>query len=242
MDDSATLAALTTTDPDDAAALAQRVRQSIFRHFLEHAVPPVVEQLMSEFHLTRAQAVGVLRELSEVRAIALVKGTARILMAFPFSAVATPFVVHARGARYYANCSWDAIAFHAMLGLDAVRIASFCHHCARSITIEFEGGRTSLVDPQGTIVYLGLRPNQWWEDIITTCSNTMVFFCLPDHRDASDVSTSADLTASLTPDQIHQLGTPLYTDRLKIDYARPGRDELNAHFAGLGFSGPYWQI
>jgi hypothetical protein len=31
-------------------------------------------------------------------------------------------------------------------------------------------------------------------------------------------------------------------NRLKIDYQRPGRDELNTHFASLGLTGPYWQI
>ena len=59
-----------------------------------------------------------------------------------------------------------------------IRIDSFCHHCAEPITIEMRGGRATLVEPAETIVYLALRPTQWWEDIITTCSNTMVFFCL----------------------------------------------------------------
>jgi hypothetical protein len=222
--------------------LAQHVRLAVYEHFLEHAEPPLVEGLMRDFGLTRGETVAVLRELAETRGVAVVKGTSRILMAWPFSAIATPFIVHARGRRFYANCSWDAIAFHAMLGADPVRIDSFCHHCAGPIAIELADGRATLVDPPGTIVYLALRPTQWWEDIILTCSNSMVFFCSAEHRDASGLAPTADSDATLTPDQAHQLGVPLYADRLKIDYVRPGRDALNAHFASLGLTGPYWQL
>ena len=227
---------------EEAPTLAQRVRLFVFEHFAEHAVPPLVEQLMTEFNLTRAQTVAVLREVAESRGVAVVKGTSRILMAWPFSAIATPFAVRTGGRRYYANCSWDAIAFHAMLDQAPVRIDSFCHHCARPIEIEMENGQATLVEPSTTIVYLALRPTQWWEDIILTCSNTMVFFCSDEHRDASGVVTDDQPGASLTPGEAHALGVPLYADRLKMHYQRPSREALNAHFASLGLTGPYWQI
>lgn len=218
------------------------MRLRVYEHFLETARPPLVEELMTEFEMPRDAVVDAFRELVETRAIALVKGTSRVLMAWPFSAIATPFVVHARGREYFANCSWDAIAFHAMLGNDPISVNSFCHHCARPIHLEFGDGRATRVEPNSTIVYLALRPTEWWEDIITTCSNTMVFFCSGQHRDESGLNAPADQAASLTPQQTHDLGVPLYTDRLKIDYVRPGRDELNAHFEALGLAGPYWRI
>jgi alkylmercury lyase-like protein len=222
--------------------LLQRARLYVFRHFLEHAVPPVVEQLMSEFNLSRDDTLELLNELAAARSIALVNGTDRILMAWPFSAIATPFIVRARGKRWFANCSWDAIAFHAMLGEEPVHIESACHHCARPITIELAAGRAVAVEPRTTIVYLALKPTEWWEDIITTCSNKMVFFCSAEHRQESDLAAPVDQAASLTPDEAHRLGVPLYSDRLKIDYVRPDRAALNAHFAALGLTGPYWQI
>ena len=225
----------------DSVALQPRMRLHIYEHFVDHGVPPVVEELMTEFGLSRAEIVAALRGLAERRDVALVKGTSRILMAWPLSAIATPFVVHARGRTYFANCSWDSIAFHALLR-EPTRIESRCHHCAAEIAIEMRDGCATLVDPASTIVYLALRPTQWWEDIITTCSNTMVFFCSAAHRDASDLSASPDKGASLTPDQVHGLGIPLYDRRLELDYQRPGRDELNALFARLGLTGPYWQI
>jgi alkylmercury lyase-like protein len=217
------------------------VRKFVFDHFLEHAAPPVVEQVMTGFSLSREDATDVLSGLEAARHIALVKGTARILMAFPFSAVATPFRVTIEGRRYFANCAWDAIAFHAMLG-DDVRIDSFCHHCAAPIEIEMRKGRAVHVEPKETLVYLALPPTQWWADIVTTCSNTMVFFASPQHRDASDLCASADSAASLTPDQVHALSGPIYARKFALDYARPSRDELLNHFAAIGLTGDYWKL
>ena len=229
-------------DPSgEQGSLAQRVRLHVYEHFVEHSRPPVVEELMETFSMTRAQTVEVLRELVDARHIALVRGTARILMAFPFSAIATPFRVRADGRDYFANCAGDAVELHSMLAKD-IEIDSHCHHCGGSIRIDMTGGSAARVEPQATIVYLALRPTQWWEDIITTCSNTMVFFCSVEHRDASDLAKAEEDAASLTPDEVHALGVPLYSRRLSIDYERPGRDALTAHFASLGLTSRYWQL
>jgi hypothetical protein len=217
------------------------VRKFVFDHFLEHAAPPVLEQVMTSFLLSRDEATDVFRGLEAARHIALVKGTARILMAFPFSAIATPFRVTVRGRVYFANCAWDAIAFHAMLG-DDIRIESFCDHCAATIELEMKGGHAVHVDPKDTLVYLALPPTQWWENIVTTCSNTMVFFASPEHRDASTLCASSDVAASLTPDQVHALSGPIYASKFALDYARPSKQELLDHFAALGLTGDYWKL
>lgn len=225
------------TDEQTVAA----IRLSIFEHLLADARAPVVEELMTEFSLARETVTAILEELEAARHIALVPGSARILMAFPFSAITTPFRVTTRGQEYFANCAWDAVAFHAMLG-DEVRVESFCHHCAEPITIELRDGRATHVEPEEALVYLALRPTQWWENIVTTCSNTMVFFASPEHRDASDLCAPADQSASLTPDEVHALSGPIYGRKLELDYARPTRDELLDHFDALGLTGEYWRI
>jgi hypothetical protein len=221
--------------------IVDQLRLFIFEHFRTHARAPVVEQLMTEFSLPRESVTSILDELVAARHIALVPGSSRILMAFPFSAIATPFQVTAHGQMYYANCAWDAVAFHAMLG-DEVHVESSCHHCATPIRIDLKDGRATLVEPKEALVYLALRPTQWWENIVTTCSNTMVFFASPEHRDASDLCAPPDRAASLTPDQVHALSGPIYRRKLELDYARPNREELLDHFAALGLTGDYWKI
>jgi hypothetical protein len=226
---------------DRPGDVTPRVRKYIFEHFREQGSAPVVEQVMTEFALSREEAAAVLRDLEAARHIALVKGADRILMAFPFSAVATPFRVTVDGRTYHANCAWDAVAFHAMLGR-GIRVHSYCHHCAEPIALEMRDGAVTQVNPPEAIVHLALPPTRWWDDITTTCSNTMVFFSSPEHRDASDLCGPEDTAVSLTPDQVHALSVPIYERKFALDYARPGRQELLDHFAALGLTGPYWRL
>ncbi len=103
---------------DRAENLQKNVRKYIFEHFEEHAIAPALEQIMQKFGLGRVSAFNVLVELQSARYIALLPGTQRILMAFPFSNIVTPFRVQiARKDRdYFANCAWDAVAIHVALG------------------------------------------------------------------------------------------------------------------------------
>src|SRR5438445_11118832 len=102
--------------------LGRDVRKFVFDSFLEHSVPPVLEEIMERFRLGRPQAFEVLQALEAARHLKLVPGTQRILMAFPFSAVATPFrVERSSGTSFFANCAWDAVAFHSMLN-EPIRI------------------------------------------------------------------------------------------------------------------------
>jgi hypothetical protein len=217
------------------------VRKYVLDHFVEYSVPPVLEQIMKRFRLNRAEAFQALQSLEAGRHLRLVPGTQRILMAWPFSAVATPFVVERKNRRwYFANCAWDAVAFHSMLN-EEVRIGSQCHHCAESISVTLANGRATA-SPRETRVYLSVPASQWWNDILNTCSNHMVFFRGTSHIDDWKDGNPATLDAALTIDQTHALSIPLYRDRLKADYVRPSKDELTAHFRGLGLTGPFWEL
>jgi len=122
-----------------------------------------------------------------------------------------------------------------------VTVDSFCHHCALPIHIEMRDGRAAVIDPPETLVYLAVPAARWWDDITATCSNTMVFFASSAHRDASSLCAS-DGGATLTPDQVHRLSVRLYARRLALDYARPAKPELLAHFASLRLGGPFWEL
>src|SRR5439155_5568052 len=91
------------------ADLARDVRKFVFDSFLEHSIPPVLEEIMERFRLGRPQACEVLQALEAGRHLKLVPGTRRSLMAFPVSAVATPFRVgRSSGTWFFANCAWGA--------------------------------------------------------------------------------------------------------------------------------------
>ena len=57
--------------PDTAQNLQKNVRKYIFEHFEEHAIAPVLEQIMQKFGLDRASAFNALVELQSARHIAL---------------------------------------------------------------------------------------------------------------------------------------------------------------------------
>jgi Alkylmercury lyase len=223
-------------------SLARDVRKFVFDHFVEQAVPPVLEQIMERYRLHRDEAFAVLKGLEDARHVKLVPGTQRILMAFPFSAVATPFRVTRPviGRRYYANCAWDAVAFHSMLH-EIIRIEGRCHHCAEPISIELAGGK-SRASPAGPLIYLALPASQWWNDIVLTCSNHMVFFSSWSHLDEWRRTAQAPAGTSLTVEETHALSVPIYKDKLRVEYVRPAKDELVAHFRSLGLTGEFWRL
>ena len=223
------------------ADLARDVRKFVFDSFLEHSIPPVLEEIMERFRLGRPEAFEVLQALEAARHLKLVPGTQRILMAFPFSAVATPFrVERSSGTSFFANCAWDAVAFHSMLN-EPIRIASRCHHCAGPIGIELARGRATA-SPPNPLVFLSLPAAQWWNDIVNTCSNHMVFFESRAHLDEWRAANPGPSGAALTVDQTHALSVPIYHDKLKREYVRPSKDVLVAHFRALGLTGPFWEL
>jgi hypothetical protein len=231
------------TESNNSEKLQKNVRKYVFEHFEEHAVAPVLEQIMREFGLDRDSAFKVLTDLQSARHIALLTGTQRILMAFPFSSIVTPFRVRVAGKvkEYFANCAWDAVAIHVALRKEQW-ISSYCHHCAEDIKIHLKDqGAVSHSDNQ-PLVYLALPASRWWENILLTCSNNMVFFSSKNHL--AEWMKSGNVTGgeALTIEQTLRLSVPIYETKMSLDYARPSREQTIAHFQSLGLTSDFWKI
>jgi hypothetical protein len=227
-----------------AGDLQKNVRKYIFEHFEKHTTAPVLEQIMQKFGLDRTSAFRVLVELQSARHIALLPGTQRILMAFPFSGIVTPFRVRLTGKdkEYFANCAWDAVAIHVALRKEQW-ISSYCHHCSEDIKIQLKDQK--LIPTQShsqPLVYLALPASKWWESILLTCSNNMVFFSSNDHLAQWISSGSGTGGEALTVDQTLRLSVPIYKDKMSLDYARPSREQTIALFQSLGLTGDFWKI
>jgi len=199
---------------------------------------------MRKFGLDRASAFKVLVDLQSARHIALLTGTQRILMAFPFSSIVTPFRVKVewKDKEYFANCAWDAVAIHVALGKEQW-ISSYCHHCSEDIKIHLKDQKP--VSPQShsqSIVYLALPASKWWENILLTCSNNMVFFGSKDHLAEWIKSGGSTRGEALTIEQTLRLSVPIYKNKMSIDYARPSREQTIAHFQSLGLTSDFWKI
>ena len=203
-----------------------------------------MEQIMRKFGLDRESAFKVLVDLQSARHIALLTGTQRILMAFPFSSIVTPFRVKVAGKdkEYFANCAWDAVAIHVALGKEQW-ISSYCHHCSEDIRIHLKDQRmVSQGSHSQAAIYLALPASKWWENIVLTCSNNMLFFSSKDHLAEWMRSGSVTRGEALTVEQTLRLSAPIYKEKMSLDYARPSKEQTIAHFQSLGLTGEFWKI
>ena len=226
----------------DEAALDRRVRKLVFDFFLENSAAPVVAEIAAQLSIPLSEAGGALVRLDTAHHLKLLEGTQRILMAFPFSAISTPYrVTRKNGARYFANCAWDSVAFHAMLN-EPVRVDSFCNRCGTPVRFRMEGGKGALLDLPLPRIQLTLPASIWWNDITRTCANTMVFLGHEESDIMAQGPASAENLGIVTIDQIHQMSVPLYSSKLLLEYSRPPASEIQATFERLGLIGAHWKL
>ena len=220
------------------------VRKYVFEFFLENASAPVLEQIMRKFGLDRAKAYKALAELEAAHHILLVPGTQRILMAFPFSAVVTPFKVRLveNGKEYFANCAWDSVAFHPMLRKEQ-RINSYCHHCAEEISIHIKDDKKISARPNSDpLVFLSIPAAKWWDNILLTCANNMVFFSSKEHLEEWKRQNPNLEGQALDVELTLRLSVPIYRTKFDLDYARPSKEQTMTHFKSLGLTGDFWKL
>ena len=140
------------------------IRAFVYRQFGETTRPPQVEETASRFGLTHEQAAETYEGLHQRHAFYLKPGTHEILMANPFSAVETPFRVHARDKTYFANCAWDSLGIPAALHTDAL-IEAGCAQSGALIHLSVNNGQVSDLD---VLVHFLIPFREWYNDLAFT--------------------------------------------------------------------------
>jgi hypothetical protein len=139
------------------------VRALVYEVAMAAGLPPAIDEIARRLDLPQAAVVDSLERLAAARALVLQRESREVLMANPFSAVPTPFAVHANGRLYYGNCIWDALGIPAMLRTDA-RIDCSCGCCGESMHLAVEGGE--LAEASAGIVHFAIPAHRWWQDIV----------------------------------------------------------------------------
>ena len=149
----------------DIASFDRQTRALIYDEFMQTGLPPSSMQAAVSLSCSQAAVGESFGRLAAGRVIVLQPENGEILMANPFSAVPTPFLVASGGQIYFGNCIWDALGIPAMLRQDAV-IQSSCADCGLAIRLHVTGGE--LQELSAGIAHFAVPARQWWENIVFT--------------------------------------------------------------------------
>jgi hypothetical protein len=140
------------------------IRQHIYDRIIAVGRPPLAQEVSETFGLDREEAVNAFRRLNTRRLLALAPESGEIVMAPPFSAVPTPFVVKSETRSYFANCVWDAFGIAAALHRD-VEIEASCGCCGDPMRLKVQGGSPT---PVLAIAHFAVPAAHWWDNITYT--------------------------------------------------------------------------
>jgi len=140
----------------------REVRRVIYEMTMAGGTPPLIRDVAQVLGMTHDEVAASMQRLAEGHMLVLQPGSGEVLMAPPYSAVPTPFVVHAGGTRSFGNCIWDALGIPAVLGTDA-RIDCSCGCCGEAMSLAVTG---DALEPTDGAVHFAIPARRWWEDIV----------------------------------------------------------------------------
>lgn len=224
--------------------LLKNIRKFIYDSFIETSHAPVIENIQEYFSISREEAIKALDILHDRHLLVKQPFTHRILMAHPFSNIATEWVVKpSHNTVYYANCAWDAIAMHFTLHND-IDIESFCLYCNTKINIRLEKGTFKEKIPTTTLVVISKPASKWWDNVIDTCANHMNYFCTEEHVTQWRVEQNIkkEDIGIFTDETVIELSKFLYNNKIQLDYQRPTENEEKQKFSELHLVEDFWKI
>ena len=141
-----------------------QVRMFVFSLAMQRGFPPLIQEVAQALQADLQQVQQSYRNLADGRIIVLQGGSNEILMANPFSAVPTPFLVETPAYTCFANCIWDALGVPAMINQDA-HIRTSCADCGDALHLHIRSGR---LEGDSGVVHFAVPAKGWWEDVVFT--------------------------------------------------------------------------
>lgn len=148
----------------DPARLDTEVRCFVYGVALRRGDLPTRTEVGAALGAHVEEIASAFERLASDHRLVLQPGNRKILMAMPFSAVPTPFLVDCGNVQSYGNCIWNALGIPAMLRRDA-QIMTTCGCCNAPMRLEVLGG--ALQDAPG-VVHFAVPARQWWDDPVFT--------------------------------------------------------------------------
>lgn len=140
------------------------VRCAVYEGFILETRPLSRAEIGARLGVAESHVAQAFARLSDGHILVLQPESGEVLMANPFSAVPTPFLVEAGRRRWWGNCIWDALGIPAMVGTDAHLLTS-CPDCGQAISLEVYG---DAVGPAQAVAHFAVPAARWWDDIVFT--------------------------------------------------------------------------
>lgn len=141
-----------------------QARSHIYNVCLELGQPPSIMELSAALNVPVEQVRDALSNLAEAHMLVLQQESGEILMANPFSAVPTSFLVETPKFSCYGNCIWDSLGIAAMLHQD-VHIRTSCADCGHALEIKIINKE---VHGDNALIHFAIPARHWWDDIVFT--------------------------------------------------------------------------
>jgi hypothetical protein len=147
----------------DDAALDREVRAHVYDRLITAGRMPLAGEIARDLGLPLEDVRAAFLRMKDSRILVLQEGDEEILMANPFSAVPTAFVVEIGGKQWWGNCIWDAMGVAAMVKGDA-RISTGCGDCNDAMVLQVQNGLLGAEHGEG-IVHFSVPAKRWWDNI-----------------------------------------------------------------------------
>ena len=144
------------------SGLALEIRRLVYDGAIERCAIPNKGELANATGGSTEAVDGALRELADAHMLVLQRDSGEVLMANPFSAVPTPFVVTIGPHRWYANCIWDSMGLAAMLGAGA-SLETSCGCCGTAMSLAIP---SDCRDDDARVAHFAIPAARWWDDIV----------------------------------------------------------------------------
>lgn len=141
-----------------------RVRVFVYEQAIERGGIPTRQTISAALNLGQGETAEALAQLSGLHHLTLLP-SGEIMMAQPFSAIPTAYLVAGKKHTWWAPCLWDALGIAAMVGDDAT-IRTSCADCNEGVTFSIEGGVPAF--PAGALMHFVVPARDWWQDIVFT--------------------------------------------------------------------------
>jgi Alkylmercury lyase len=135
-------------------------RRVIYDRVMNEGAIPTRSALAKAMQAEPTVVTQALARLAEAHMLVL-QADGEILMANPFSAVPTPFVVLIDGRSWYGNCIWDSMGIAAMMN-KRVLIETSCGDCGTSLKFSVPDDCTR----EEWVAHFAIPAAHWWDDIV----------------------------------------------------------------------------